>query len=66
MKVIVLGNGIHTKKRIVPALNKIEIIDSLTIADRRVVEDIKLSKYFNSIRIPGTGYGRFSNGCKYL
>ncbi len=44
MKVIVLGNGIHTKKRIVPALNKIEIIDSLTIADRRVVEDIKLSK----------------------
>ncbi len=44
MKVIVLGNGIHTKKRIIPALNKIEIIDSLTVADRNAVKDTKLSK----------------------
>ena len=44
MKVIVLGNGIHTKKRIIPALNKIEIIDSLTVADMNAVKDTKLSK----------------------
>ncbi len=34
MQVLVLGNGAHTKKRIVPALKKIPFIESILVADR--------------------------------
>ena len=36
MKVLVLGNGAHTNKRIIPALNKIKKIDSIFVGDRNV------------------------------
>ena len=40
MKVLILGNGVHTNKRILPALEKIKEIDEVTVGDRNVMEDI--------------------------
>ena len=44
MKVLILGNGVHTNKRILPALEKIKEIDEVTVGDRNVIEDISASK----------------------
>ena len=44
MKILVLGNGVHTNKRILPALKKIQEVDSITIADKNVSEDIDVNK----------------------
>ena len=55
MKILIVGNGAHTKKRIFPALKKISNIQSITIgdknADREEIIDnktriINLSKIF--------------------
>ena len=35
MKVLIIGNGNHTNRRIIPALKKIEKISSLTVVDRK-------------------------------
>ena len=34
MKILIVGNGAHTKKRIFPALKKISNIQSITIGDK--------------------------------
>ena len=44
MKVLILGNGVHTNKRILPALEKIKEIDEVTVGDRNIIEDISASK----------------------
>ena len=44
MKVLVLGNGLHTNKRILPALNKIEYIDSIIVGDRNADKESSFNK----------------------
>ena len=44
MKVLVLGNGLHTNKRILPALNKIEYIDSIIVGDRNADKESSVNK----------------------
>ena len=60
MKILIVGNGAHTKKRIFPALKKISNIQSITIgdknADREEIIDnktriINLSKIFKEKKI---------------
>lgn len=48
MKVLLLGNGVHAKKRILPALNKINSVERIVIGDRSVTEKEDLS---NKIRV---------------
>ena len=44
MKVLILGNGNHTNKRILPALEKISKIELITIADKNVIQDVRIKK----------------------
>ena len=38
MKVLVLGNGIHAKKRVIPALQQIDIVDSIVVGDKNTTK----------------------------
>ena len=39
MKILIVGNGAHTKKRILPALKKINKIQSISIGDKNAEEE---------------------------
>ena len=61
MKVLILGNGIHANKRVLPALNKIKEIDLITIGDRNVIQDTQLNKItklsnYNQVTLSGEEY----------
>ena len=49
MKVLVLGNGAHVKKRVLPALNNIKSIENIIIGDRNTKNAIKIDSK-NEIR----------------
>ena len=49
MKVLVLGNGAHVKKRVLPALNNIKSIENIIIGDRNTKNTIKIDSK-NEIR----------------
>jgi len=54
MKILVVGNGRHAKRRVVPALKKISTISSIHILDRKANnESVKLS---DKIKIINTKY----------
>lgn len=40
MKVLVLGNGAHVNKRVLPALNKIKTIESIIVADKNTENNV--------------------------
>ena len=40
MKVLVLGNGAHVNKRVLPALNKIKTIESVIVADKNTENNV--------------------------
>ena len=44
MKILIVGNGAHTKKRILPALKKINKIQSISIGDKNAEEEAKNRK----------------------
>ena len=56
MKVLVLGNGIHAKKRVIPALQQIDIVDSIVVGDKNTTKSeirnninfVNLSNIFES------------------
>ena len=56
MKVLVLGNGIHAKKRVIPALQQIDIVDSIVVGDKNTTKSeirnninfVNLSNVFES------------------
>ncbi len=58
MKILLLGNGAHAKKRILPALKKIDSLEKIVIGDRSVSENkdlnnkIKVINYNESISSP--------------
>ena len=61
MKVLILGNGIHTNKRVLPALNKIKEIDLIAVGDRNVTQDTQLNKItkisnYNQVTSSGEEY----------
>jgi len=39
MKILVLGNGNHTNRRIIPALRKLNAVTSIVVGDRNVTRD---------------------------
>lgn len=49
MKILVIGNGIHANKRIIPSLKKIDGIKSITIADRSSIETADKSGFIKII-----------------
>ena len=49
MKVLVLGNGAHVKKRVLPALNNIKSIENIIIGDRNTKNAVKIDSK-NEIR----------------
>ena len=54
MKVLVLGNGIHTNKRILPALVNIDSIDEIIVGDRNekkenINKNIKIVNFDKSL-----------------
>ena len=55
MKVLIIGNGNHTNRRIIPALKKIEKISSLIVVDRK--SENKVIDPLSKINIVGFSIG---------
>ena len=43
MQVLVIGNGNHSKKRVLPALEKIKFVENIVIADKNIKNKKKIN-----------------------
>ena len=49
MRILIVGNGIHVNKRILPALKEIKKIDKITVLDRNVEKNKNLSEHIQLV-----------------
>ena len=52
VNVLLVGNGVHANKRILPSLKNLEVVDSIAILDRNVEIEKQISDTYKNSSIP--------------